>query len=119
MNASDINTDRLVSDLRTVTRDAEELLKTVSGERGNGSNEMRARLSSAIESAKATYHRLEDKAVAGAKATDKAMTLYQRACHCTRGSSTRSRTKWSGGSSGSVLRKIQPMCAHQNPFMML
>ncbi len=76
MNASDINTDRLVSDLRTVTRDAEELLKTVSGERGNGSNEMRARLSSAIESAKATYHRLEDKAVAGAKATDKAIRAH-------------------------------------------
>ena len=76
MNASEINTDRLVSDLRTVTRDAEELLKTVSGERGNGSNEMRARLSSAIESAKATYHRLEDKAVAGAKATDKAIRAH-------------------------------------------
>ena len=71
MNASDINTDRLVSDLKTVTRDAEELLKTVSGDRGNGSNEMRMRLSSAIESAKVTYHRLEEKAVAGAKATDK------------------------------------------------
>ena len=76
MNASDINTDRLVSDLKTVTRDAEELLKTVSGERGNGSNEMRARLSSAIESAKATYHRLEEKAVAGAKATDKAIRAH-------------------------------------------
>ena len=76
MNASDINTDRLVSDLKTVTRDAEELLKTVSGERGNGANEMRARLSSAIDSAKATYHRLEEKAVAGAKATDKAIRAH-------------------------------------------
>ena len=76
MNASEINTDRLVSDLKTVTRDAEELLKTVSGERGNGSNEMRARLSSAIESAKATYHRLEEKTVAGAKATDKAIRAH-------------------------------------------
>ena len=76
MNASDINTDRLVSDLKTVTRDAEELLRTVSGERGNGSNEMRARLSSAIESAKATYHRLEEKTVAGAKATDKAIRAH-------------------------------------------
>ena len=76
MNASDINTDRLVSDLKTVTRDAEELLKTVSGQRGNGSNEMRARLSSAIDSAKATYHRLEGKAVAGAKATDKAIRAH-------------------------------------------
>ena len=71
MNTSDINTDRLVSDLKTVTKDAEELLKTVSGEEGNGSHDIRMRLSSAIESAKATYHRLEEKAVAGAKATDK------------------------------------------------
>ena len=71
MNATDINTDRLVSDLKTVTKDAEELLKTVSGEKGNGSHEIRMRLSSAIESAKATYRRMEDKAVAGAKATDK------------------------------------------------
>ena len=78
MNASEINTDRLVSDLKTVTRDAEELLRTVSGERGNGSNEMRARLSSAIESAKATYNRLEGKAVAGAKATDKAIRARKR-----------------------------------------
>jgi len=70
MNTSDINTDRLVSDLKTVTKDAEELLKTVSGEEGNGSQDIRMRLSSAIESAKATYHRLEEKAVAGAKATD-------------------------------------------------
>ena len=43
----------------------------VSGEEGNGSHDIRMRLSSAIESAKATYHRLEEKAVAGAKATDK------------------------------------------------
>ena len=71
MNPSEINTDRLVSDLKTVTKDAEELLKTVSGEEGNGSHEIRMRLSSAIESAKATYRRLEEKAVAGAKATDK------------------------------------------------
>ena len=71
MNPSEINTGRLVSELKTVTKDAEELLKTVSGEKGNGSREIRMRLSSAIESAKATYHRLEEKAVAGAKATDK------------------------------------------------
>ena len=71
MNPTDINTDRLVSDLKTVTKDAEELLKTVSGEQGNGSHEMRMRLSSAIDSAKATYRRMEEKAVAGAKATDK------------------------------------------------
>ena len=71
MNPSEINTGRLVSELKTVTKDAEELLKTVSGEKGNGSHEIRMRLSSAIETAKATYRRLEEKAVAGAKATDK------------------------------------------------
>ena len=71
MNPSEINTDRLVSDLKSVTKDAEELLKTVSGEDGNGSTDIRMRLSSAIDSARATYRRLEEKAVAGAKATDK------------------------------------------------
>src|SRR5690349_8938139 len=76
MNASEINTDRLVSDLKTVTKDAEELLRTVSGEGGNGSHEMRMRLSAAIESAKATYLRLQEKAVAGAKATDKVIRAH-------------------------------------------
>ena len=71
MNPSEINTDRLVSDLKTVTKDAEELLKTVSGEEGNGSHDLRMRLSTAIDSARETYRRLEEKAVAGAKATDK------------------------------------------------
>ena len=76
MNTSEINTDRLVSDLKTVTRDAEQLLKTVSGESGNGSRAIRMRLASAIESAKASYHRLEEKTVAGAKATDKAIRTH-------------------------------------------
>jgi len=71
MNAPEINTDRLVADLKAVTKDAEELLKTVAGERGNRSHELRMRLSSAIEAAKATYHSVEEKAIAGAKATDK------------------------------------------------
>jgi ElaB/YqjD/DUF883 family membrane-anchored ribosome-binding protein len=76
MNASEINTDRLVADLKTVTHDAEELLKTVSGEGGNGSSEMRQRLSAAIESARATYQRMQEKAVAGAKATDKVIRAH-------------------------------------------
>lgn len=76
MNASEINTDRLVSDLKTVTKDAEDLLQTVAGETANGAHEMRRRLSAAIESAKETYHRLEEKAVAGAKATDKVIRTH-------------------------------------------
>jgi ElaB/YqjD/DUF883 family membrane-anchored ribosome-binding protein len=74
MTATDIETSRVMSGLKTVTRDAEEMLKTVSGESGgNGSHAMRARLSTAIESAKETYQRLQAKAIAGAKATDKAV----------------------------------------------
>ena len=76
MNVSEINTDRLVADLKAVTQDAEELLKTVAGERGNGTHELRMRLSSAIEAAKATYHRVEEKAIAGAKATDKVIRQH-------------------------------------------
>ena len=76
MNASEINTERLVSDLKSVTKDAEELLKTISGEEGNGPSELREHLSSAIASAKATYRRLQEKTVAGAKATDKLILAH-------------------------------------------
>lgn len=76
MNAAEINTDRLVSDLKTVTKDAEELLKTVAGDEGDGARELRARLSAAIESAKATYRRLQEQAVAGAQATDKVIRAH-------------------------------------------
>ena len=71
MNTSELNTDRLVSDLKAVTQDAEELLKTVAGQAGDGASDLRRRLSSAIESAKTTYRRMEEQAIAGAKATDK------------------------------------------------
>ena len=71
MNASELNTDRLVADLKAVTQDAEELLKAMAGQPGEASPEVRIRLGSAIESAKATFRRMEEKAIAGAKATDK------------------------------------------------
>ncbi len=77
MNITEIDTNRLVSSLRTVTKDAEELLKTVAGGRGgNGSHELRLRLNTAIESAKETYQRLQEKAIAGAKATDKVVRAH-------------------------------------------
>ena len=71
MNASEINTDRTVADLKAVTEDAEELLKAMAGQPGEASHEVRRRLGSAIDSAKATFRRMEEKAIAGAKATDK------------------------------------------------
>jgi ElaB/YqjD/DUF883 family membrane-anchored ribosome-binding protein len=65
------STDRLVSDLKTVARDAEELLKASAGDVSDKGREVRARLTSALERAKETCGQLEDKAIAGAKAADK------------------------------------------------
>lgn len=61
---------RLAADLRLVVRDAEELLKATAGEAGEKVKELRSRLAKALESAKATCERLQDKTVEAAKATD-------------------------------------------------
>jgi len=64
---------RLTSDINLVLRDAEELLKaTADGNREN-LTEVRRRLASALESAKATYERLKDKTVKAAQTTDHAI----------------------------------------------
>jgi ElaB/YqjD/DUF883 family membrane-anchored ribosome-binding protein len=63
--------ERLTSDLKAVVRDAEELLKTTAGQAGEKVSEVRKRLATALESAKATCHRLEEKTIAAAKATDR------------------------------------------------
>ena len=62
--------ERLARDLKAVVRDAEDLLKATAGQAGEKVSEVRSRLAGALESAKATCHRLEEKTVAAAKATD-------------------------------------------------
>jgi len=62
---------RLVSDLKVLVRDAEELMKATAGQAGEKLTELRSRLAAALESAKATCHRLEEKTIAAAKATDR------------------------------------------------
>jgi ElaB/YqjD/DUF883 family membrane-anchored ribosome-binding protein len=62
---------RLASDLKSVIRDAEELMKATAGQAGDKITEMRSRLAAALESAKASGQRLEEKTVAAAKATDR------------------------------------------------
>ena len=63
--------ERLTGDLKALMRDAEELMKATAGQAGEKLTEMRSRLAAALESAKATCHRLEEKTVAAAKATDR------------------------------------------------
>jgi ElaB/YqjD/DUF883 family membrane-anchored ribosome-binding protein len=68
---NNVSTERLVGDLKTVARDAEDLLKASAGEVGEKAHEVRARLTAAVERAREACERLEEKAIAGAKATDK------------------------------------------------
>ena len=67
------STERLVSDLKTVAHDAEDLLKASAGEVSEKAREARAQLTAALERAKEACGSLQEKAVAGAKATDKAI----------------------------------------------
>ena len=70
MSATGESTEKLMADLRVVVRDAEDVLKATAGDMSEKAKETRARLNASLESAKAAYQRLEDKAVAGAKAAD-------------------------------------------------
>jgi ElaB/YqjD/DUF883 family membrane-anchored ribosome-binding protein len=66
-----LSTDKLMKDLKNLTRDAEELVEATAGEVGDRARDARKRLTSALESAKASCENLQEKAIAGAKATDK------------------------------------------------
>jgi ElaB/YqjD/DUF883 family membrane-anchored ribosome-binding protein len=62
---------KLVQDFKVVMQDAESLLKASAGELGERAREARTRLAASLESAKHSFHHVEDQALAGAKATDK------------------------------------------------
>ena len=64
-------TDRLVSDLKRIVRDSEELLHTTKDAVGDKAQEVRERLTDALDATKRTCRELEDKAIEGAKAADK------------------------------------------------
>jgi ElaB/YqjD/DUF883 family membrane-anchored ribosome-binding protein len=68
---NEANVERLVIDLKTLARDAEEICQATAGQTGEKMGELRNRLSAALASAKATCQRIEQKAVAGAKVADK------------------------------------------------
>jgi len=71
MATNEVSTEKLVTDLKRVVRDSEELLQASAGAVGDKAHELRERLSRTLESARAACRRLEDKAIEGAKATDK------------------------------------------------
>jgi ElaB/YqjD/DUF883 family membrane-anchored ribosome-binding protein len=65
------STEKLMRDLRKVVQDGEEVLRAGAGELGERSAAARAKLSEAIESARALMAKLQQKTIEGAKATDK------------------------------------------------
>ena len=64
---------KLMGDLKTVAHDAEDLMKATADQAGEKVAELRNRLAQALESAKVTCQRLEEKTVEAAKATDRAI----------------------------------------------
>ena len=64
-------TDRLVTDLKRIVRDSEELLHTTKDAVGDKAQDVRERLTAALDATKRTCRDLEDKAIEGAKAADK------------------------------------------------
>jgi ElaB/YqjD/DUF883 family membrane-anchored ribosome-binding protein len=71
MTINEVSTYKLVTDLKRVVSDSQELLQASAGVVGDKAHDLRDRLGKTIESAKDACRRLEEKAVQGAKATDK------------------------------------------------
>ncbi len=68
---NEANMEKLAGDLKTLSHDAEAMLHATAGQAGDKMTELRGRLATTLESAKATYRRIEEKTVAGAKVADK------------------------------------------------
>jgi ElaB/YqjD/DUF883 family membrane-anchored ribosome-binding protein len=64
-------TEKLLEDVKQVVRDGEELLRAGAGELSEKGKAARVRLAAALDSAKETGRKLQERTIASAKATDK------------------------------------------------
>ena len=64
------STEKLLQDLKAVIRDGEDLLKAGARQLGERGVAARERLAAALEVAKDTQRRLQERAISSAKATD-------------------------------------------------
>jgi ElaB/YqjD/DUF883 family membrane-anchored ribosome-binding protein len=67
---TELTTEKLQQDLKALVQDAEALLKAGAGELSDCGKDARAKLTGAIDAARATCGRLEERARVQAKATD-------------------------------------------------
>jgi len=72
------STEKLLQDLRAVVHDGEELLKAGANELNERGLAARERLAAALEVAKETRRKLEERALAGARATDQLNRVRSR-----------------------------------------
>jgi ElaB/YqjD/DUF883 family membrane-anchored ribosome-binding protein len=73
MATKEASAEKLLADLRSLAHEADELLQASVGQTEDKLSEVHSRLAAAVESAKASCHRFEEKAIAGAKAADRAI----------------------------------------------
>ena len=71
MSVTELNTDKLVTDLKRIVSDSEEFLQATKDVVGDKAHEVRQRLANGLEAARRTCRRLEEKAIEGAKAADR------------------------------------------------
>jgi ElaB/YqjD/DUF883 family membrane-anchored ribosome-binding protein len=63
--------ERLAENFKTVTQDAENLVRETASGLGERAREARARLAASLAGARENLHRFNEKALEGAKATDR------------------------------------------------
>lgn len=73
---NEANMEKLMTDLKVLTHDAEALMHATAGQAGEKVAELRKRLTEALDSAKDTCRRLEERAIAGAKVADKTIRQH-------------------------------------------
>jgi ElaB/YqjD/DUF883 family membrane-anchored ribosome-binding protein len=67
----EVTMGKLVQDFKVVMHDAESLLKASAGDLGERARDARTRLAASLESARANFHKVEERAMEGARATDR------------------------------------------------
>jgi ElaB/YqjD/DUF883 family membrane-anchored ribosome-binding protein len=76
--ADTVSTDKLIEDLHTVVRDAEELLKATASQAGEKVQQVRARAEESVRQAKQRLEGLEEEALARARAIANGADKYVR-----------------------------------------
>ena len=78
METVDVNTDKIVADMRVVIADAEELLRATAGQAGEKVAAARAKIQDSVATAKVKLERLSEAGAERAKAAAHATDHYVR-----------------------------------------